>query len=326
MILKKYPKVELHLHLDSSVSYDTVQKIDSSISRKKFERSFIAPAKCLNLPDYLSRVANQVELLQTKPALRLATEGLFQQLEKDNIIYAELRFAPLLHTLNGLNPEEVVETVNNTIERYASQTAVNIILCNVRHFSEKESMRTAHLINEFKGSHIVGLDLAGDEKGFPLKNHIKAFQYAKEHDIPVTAHAGEACGPESIKATINELQTNRIGHGVRSFEDPELLEYIKNNNIHLEVCPTSNIQTDVYDTYYDHTVSRLFDEGVSLSINTDGRTTSDISLTDEYEKLANIFGWDKEHFLQCNLNALDAAFIVEARKEQLKETLLEGYG
>lgn len=325
MSFKKYPKVELHLHLDSSVSYDVIKKLSPSITRPEFQRLFVAPKKCLNLPDYLSRVANQVELLQSKPALKLATEELITQLEEDNIIYAEIRFAPILHTLNGLKTKEVVETVNNTIEGYNSSVVVNVILCNVRHFSEEQSMHTVRLVNDFKGSNVLGLDLAGDEKGFPLKNHIKAFQYAKEHDIPVTAHAGEACGPESIKATINELQTKRIGHGVRSFEDPELLEYIKNNNIHLEVCPTSNIQTDVYDTYYDHTVSRLFDEGVSLSINTDGRTTSDVSLTDEYEKLANTFEWDKEHFLQCNLNALDAAFVSEEKKSDLKSIIRKGY-
>ncbi|MDZ7690286.1 MAG: hypothetical protein U5K69_03870 [Balneolaceae bacterium] len=118
---------------------------------------------------------------------------------------------------------------------------------------------------------MVGFDIAGDEKGFPLDNHIKAYQLAGEHDISRTAHAGEAEGPESVWETIQKLNPTRIGHGVRSCEDTELLDFIQRHNIHLEICPTSNIQTDVYDSYSDHTIDKLYKEGISVSINTDGR-------------------------------------------------------
>lgn len=320
-----YPKVELHLHLDSSLSFEAAQKIDSNLSQQNFNKLFIAPDKCANLPDYLSRVANQVEFLQTKHALKVATEGLLEKLRQDNVIYAEIRFAPLLHTMNGLSAEEVVETVNSTIEADDSNTIVNIILCSVRHFSTSQSMQTVRLINNFKNTCIVGLDLAGDEKGFPLSNHISAYKYARDHDIAVTAHAGEACGPSSVKESLDELQTRRIGHGVRSYESPELVEHLVNHDIHLEVCPTSNIQTNVYDTYANHTVSQLFDKGVSLSINTDGRTTSNVSLTNEYEKMNQTFRWDKKHFLQCNLNALEAAFLAQEKKEELGNVLKTAY-
>lgn len=325
MNVKQVPKIELHLHLDSSVSFEVIRQIQPAMSKKEFQEAFVAPPKCNNLPDYLSRVANQVELLQSKVSLKLATEGLIRQLEEDNIIYTEIRFAPLLHTKNGLQPQEIVEVVNETLETSSSDMIINIILCNLRDFSEAQSLQTAELVKQFSQSRVVGLDLAGDENGFPLDNHIKAYRFAREHDLPRTAHAGEACGPQSVRETLKQLRPTRIGHGVRSFEDLALIDLLKEENIHLEVCPTSNIQTNVYDTYADHTIDRLYEEGVSLSINTDGRTTSNVSLTEEYQKLQRAFGWGKKHFLQCNLNALDAAFTSESTKEKLSKVISKGF-
>lgn len=325
MDLKQAPKIELHLHLDSSLSYEAVQKIDPAISRQDFKEVFVAPQKCLNLKDYLKRVARQVELLQTSFSLQLATEGLLKDLEADNVIYAEIRFAPLLHTKKGLIPQVIVETVLETIESSGTDAEINLILCNLRNFSEAQNMQTVKLIDQFKNRRVAGLDLAGDEKGFPLDDHIKAYDYASHNNIPRTAHAGEAGGPDSVWETLEKLKPSRIGHGVRSYEDLDLLKYLKEHNIHLEVCPTSNIQTNVYDSYTDHTIDRLYKEGISLSINTDGRTTSNVSLTEEYLKLQETFGWGSEHFLRCNLNAVDAAFTPENTKEKLRKIISNNY-
>lgn len=324
---KELPKVELHLHLDSSLSYETVQQIEPGITKKEFNDRFIAPPKCHNLPDYLTRVANQVDLLQTIHSLKLATESLIRQLKRDNVIYAEIRFAPLLHTRKGLTGREVLHVVSEVLQTNSKDSDLNIgiIVCCLRSFSEEQSMQTAQLAHEFKNRNVVGIDLAGDEKGFSLNKHRKAFQFAREHNIPRTAHAGEACGPESIWETLELLEPTRIGHGVRSTEDKELLIYLKENDIHLEICPTSNIQTDVYAAYSNHTVSRLFEEEISLSINTDGRTTSNVNLSDEYEKLHDIFGWTKERFVKCNLNALESAFISKSKGSKLKRLLTEVY-
>lgn len=325
MNLEQVPKIELHLHLDSSLSYDVVQKLDPAITKKEFRDSFVAPAKCHDLKDYLTRVARQVDMLQTRESLKLATEGLLQKLEDDNVIYAEIRFAPLLHTGKGLKPEEIVEVVLDTFEMSSTKTRVNLILCNLRNFSNEQNMQTARLVNQFKNGRVVGLDLAGDEKGFSLKEHIGAYEYALNHGLHRTAHAGEAGGPQSVRETLNLLKPTRIGHGVRSFEDPVLIDLLKEKNVHLEVCPTSNIQTNVYDTYADHTINRLYENGISLGINTDGRTTSNVSLTEEYRKLQETFGWSRKEFLQCNLNAIEAAFISDDKKAKLRHRLKEGY-
>jgi len=320
-------KVELHLHLDCSLSYEVVKKFRPETSYEEYEASFIAPPKCTDLADYISRAISGVELMQTEEQLRLVTLDLFEQLKTDKVIYAEIRFAPLLHTQNGLSAEEVVQIVNEAAIEGIEKTGVKagIILCTLRHYSEEESIKTVELVERFKGTKVVGFDIAADESGFPIDNHIKAFQFAKEKGINCTAHAGEAKGAESVWETLENFHPKRIGHGVRSAEDEKLLAHLKEKNIHLEVCPTSNVQTHVFDTIHDHSCTKIYDAGVSMSINTDARTISNVSLADEYQTLEKIFGWEKAHFLKCNLEAIQHAFISEEEKEELREVILAAY-
>ena len=236
------------------------------------------------------------------------------------MLYAEIRFAPILHIKNGLAPESVVEIVCQSVSENMIRTGVHagLILCTLRHLSEKQSFTTAELVKKFIDSTpVVGFDIAADEAGFPIDNHIKAFQYAIKKDIPRTAHAGEARGPSSMWETLEYFKPIRIGHGVRSIEDEQLVDHLISTNIHLEVCPTCNIQTDVFETFSDHPIDKLFKHGVSIGINTDARTLTNISLTEEYLKLQNTFGWGKKEFKQCNLNALSHAFIDETEKKDL---------
>lgn len=321
------PKIELHLHLDCSLSYDVVQQIDPSVSAEEYRRSFVAPSRCTNLADYISRAVRGVELMQTPEQLRLVTLDLFRQLKADNVLYAEIRFAPLQHLAKGLTPTTVVEAVNGAVAEGMAQTGVEarIILCTLRHYTEAQSMETVRLVNAFRGTHVVGFDIAANEAGFPITNHIAAFQYAAQHGIPCTAHAGEAKGPESVWETLQHFHPLRIGHGVRSAEDEKLLQLLKEKSIHLEVCPTSNIQTNVYDTINDHTADTLYRSGVSLSINTDARTISDVTLGSEYSLLQQVFGWTKAHFLRCNLEAISHAFVDEPLKEELRRRVAEAY-
>ena len=265
--------------------------------------------------------------MQTREALRWSVFDLFEQLHKDNVIYAEIRFAPHHHLEQGLSPEDVVQEVNDAVSECIEQTGIEagILLCTLRHYEEVRSMETVKLIEQFKGSHIVGFDIAGDEAGYPIDAHIKAFQYAIEHDIPCTAHAGEARGPQSVQETLKHLHPRRIGHGVRSVEDQRLLEQLKVEGIHLEVCPTSNIQTDIYHHLADHTVDRIYQSGVSMSINTDCRTISNVTLASEYKRLQKTFDWQLEHFLKCNTEAIKNAFTSESTKASLYHQLNAGF-
>ncbi|MBL7748242.1 MAG: adenosine deaminase [Chitinophagaceae bacterium] len=324
---RQLPKIELHLHLDCSLSYKVVQQINPAITYEEYQQSFIAPAKCTDLADYISRAVKGFELMQTKEQLRLVTLDLFEQLKTDNVIYAEIRFAPLLHIAQGLTPVEVVKTVNDAVEEGIIATGVqaNIIVCTLRHHTEAQSMETVLLAEQFKNTHVVGFDIAGDEAGFPIANHVKAFEYAHAHGIHCTAHAGEARGAESVWETLNHFHPSRIGHGVRSAEDPVLLDFLKKENIHLEVCPTSNIQVNVFDVIENHPADKIYQAGVSMSINTDCRTISNVTLNTEYGVMTSIFKWTKNEFLRCNLEAIRHSFAAEPLKEELRKTIMAAY-
>lgn len=321
------PKVELHLHLDCSLSYAVVKKIDPSVTEEIYRHDFIAPPKCINLVDFLTRAVKGFSLMQSKENLQLVVHDLFKQLVVDNILYAEIRFAPFLHLEKGLTPYEVVEAVEAATAQAVNQTGIEarLILCTLRHFSEEQSMATVQLVKAFKGSHVVGFDIAGDEAGYPVTNHIAAFGYAKDNGIPVTAHAGEACGPESVWETLQHFAPSRIGHGARCIEDEKLVEHLRTNKIHLEICPACNVQTNMYNEYKDHPVNNLYKAGVSLSVNTDCQTIVNTTLNNEYAQLYNIFGWTKDDFYTCNVNALKASFIPEDLKEKLMVKLTNGY-
>ena len=324
---RELPKVELHLHLDCSLSYQAVHRLAPSLTEEAYRRDFVAPARCTDLADFLTRAPRGVALMQSEAALRLAVEDVFEQLRQDGVVYAEIRFAPLLHTQRGLTPTAVVAAVDDATRLSSARTGVaaRLILCTLRHFSEAHSLETAHLVEAFRGTRVVALDLAGDEAGFPIDAHVAAFRHAAECGVFRTAHAGEASGAESVRETLEVLQPARIGHGVRSIEDPELVERLRRDGVHLEVCPTSNIQTGLVSWLPEHPVDRLVRAGVSVGINTDARTISNVTLTQEYERLHDAFGWGADRFLASNLNALAAAFLPEEEKRRLEARIRRGW-
>jgi len=328
MDFRLFPKVELHLHLDCSLSYNVVHRINPATTEEAYLRDFIAPAKCTNLADFLTRAPHAIALMQTEEQLRLVVADLFAQFQRDSMLYAEIRFAPFLHTDSGLSPEQVVEIVEGATAQACAATGIEarLILCTLRHFSAEQSLQTVRLVERFRGTHVAALDLAGDEAGFPVAPHVPAYRYAADHNLARTAHAGEASGPQSVWETLRLLHPSRIGHGVRSIEDSALIEHLRKEHIHLEVCPTSNLQTNMYDTFSDHPINRLYELGIPLSVNTDTRTITNITLTGEYEKLHQFFNWDKDHFLHCNMQALRAAFLPENVRQRLMARLEESYG
>jgi adenosine deaminase len=325
MNLRSLPKIELHLHLDCSLSFQAVSALSPSVTREEYQRDNIAPGRCANLADFLSRAPKGFRLMQTEDSLRLVTEDVFRQLIEDGVIYAEIRFAPLLHTERGLSPERVVTVVERELERLIRETGLQagLILCTLRHFTEAQSLLTAELVEKFRGSRVVALDLAEDEAGFPLDAHVGAYRYAREHGLFRTAHAGEGLGPESVWETLRLLDPQRIGHGTRSIEDPKLVEHLRSKRIHLEICPTANVQIiPSIRSMEEHPIDRLYRAGVSLNVNSDSRMLTPTTLTLEYESLQRVFNWSKEDLLRANLLGLDAAFADDGVKQQLRKRFL----
>lgn len=310
------PKVELHLHLDGSVSLDLLEKW-SGLSHDEVIR--LATSNNDNsLKEYLEHFNFINKYLQTKENLELASYTLGSDLEKENVIYAEVRFAPLLHTNLGLTPEEVIDSIIKGFSK--CNIKINLILCMIRGMDLSYNEKIVSLAKKYLGHGVVAVDLAGDEAAFPFKEYEELFKSCKESNIPITIHAGEV-----LKRDIKDIipYTKRIGHGIKIYDDNELVNLVKENNMLLEVCPKSNLDTDNAVDYLHHPIKYLYDNAVKVSVNTDNRTVSNITLTDEYISLVNILGFNINDLYQMNLNAIDYAFISQEEKDKLKNILLE---
>lgn len=326
-VYKPMPKIDLHVHLDTSLSFRNVSNFLPGITEEEYNANYVAPEECKTLQHYLDFTTPALSLLQTAENLDAAIRQLVRELKEENIIYAEIRFAPLLHTKEGLDPEWIAEIACHAIANGYAETKVisKLLFCTMRHFTPTDSMATVKLAEKWKSKGVVGIDIAGDEASYSLDAHIPAFQYAQEAGLNVTVHAGEALGAESVLESLELLNPRRIGHGVRSAEDPEIVKLLARNRIHLEVCPTSNLQTGVYPSMQEHTLNNLYQAGVSLNINTDGRGLTNTTLTKEYDRVSETFGWKKADFLRTNRMALRAAFCDLPTKDLLLAALESGY-
>ena len=320
----RLPKVELHLHLDCSLSFEAVQALVPDMTRQRYRAEFLAPKKCVNLVDYFRYLAAPLALLQTAEGLRIATIDLLRQLAEDDVIYAEIRFAPHLHQRDGLRSEEVLEIVLAAVNEGKTVYPVEarLILCTLRPDNTAQGFEVVALAEKYAAQGVGGIDLAGDEAGYGLAEHIPVFRRAADRGISVTAHAGEAMGAESVKEVVTQLGVRRVGHGVRSSEDPAVIDLLLEHKVHLEVCPSCNIQIDVFQNYADHPVDRLRKAGVSLSINTDARGPTDLTLRQEYQRLKATFGWTNRDFVAANLNAINASFLQESLRTKFARVLV----
>jgi len=315
------PKVELHLHLDCCASYACVRALRPQVTLAEYRRDFVAPPRCVSLTEFLARVPRIVELMQDRRGLELMVDDVFDQLGRDGVVYAELRFAPLQHLDGGLSADEVVAVVERATARAIAATGIQarLILCTLRHFGAGESMETAELAVAHRDGLVAGLDVAGDEAGFGLDAHEPAFAHAARAGLSLTAHAGEAAGPDSVRETLARLAPSRIGHGVRSVEDPALVARLARERIHLEICPSSNVQTmgARCASYGEHPVDRLRRAGVPLSISTDARTVTDVTLMQEHERLRATFDWSDADLRAVQVEAMRASFAPQEVKAAL---------
>lgn len=316
--INKLKKVELHLHLDGSITRQYV-KDKYNLSDEEINTKMVASKKCQNLNDYLECFDFPISIMQTEQELKDITIDLLNNLKEQNIIYAEIRFAPQFHTKNGLTQEDVLKAVLSA--RDSVDIKSNFILCVMRGKDNiDENYETVNLAKKYLGKGVCAIDLAGAEAIFKTSEYHDIFEYAKKLDIPFTIHAGEADGPKSIKDAIS-YGAKRIGHGVRAIEDENLLKEIIKEGIYLEVCPTSNIQTCICDTYSTHPIEKLYKMGVKTTINTDNMTVSNTTLDNEYEKLLEETDLEIKDIINMNINSINAAFISNEEKEKLMEEI-----
>jgi adenosine deaminase len=314
------PKIELHCHLDASLRIQTVADLGQKLGLKipDLRAALVAPETCLDLADYIKRIDLALEVMQDYESLaRIACEYV-EDLAAEGVIYAEVRFAPQLHTRRGLSLQEVLNAVSEGLTEGQRRFGVpmGLTVCCLRHQPTELSIAVAKLAINNRDK-VCALDLAGDEARFGGAAHAAAFQLARDAGLPRTVHAGEAAGAESAVEALDLLHAQRIGHGVRVDSDPQLVTRIRGEAIPLEMCPISNVKTRAVASVKAHPIDRLLRSGVRVTVSTDGRTVCGNTITSEFEQLARDWGWGMSEFWTCQKNAAEAAFVSSDLRREL---------
>ena len=307
-------KVELHLHLDGSLNLDYASKLAGrDVSCEMISKDDTS------LTEYLKKFSLPGELFQDYDNIVEFSYLLGKELEKDDVIYAEIRFCPLFH-INKISVDRVITGIRVGLSKVSS-VKTNLIFCMMRHFSYEENMKIVKLAQKYYGNGCCGLDLAGDEANFKTSSFDKLFEEVRKTGIPFTIHAGESDDYTSVVSAVN-FGAKRIGHGIHSIEDKNTIKLLVEKGIVLEVCPDSNVDTHAVKNILEHPIKKLDDAGVLVTISTDNRTVSDTSLENEYKLVKDNLHISDEDLVRYNLNAIDAAFISDSEKDELKKILL----
>lgn len=289
-LIKAMPKTDLHVHLDGSVRISTllelakIQNVKLPASNPEALNKILVPGlKCKGLEDYLRPFDIVLSVLQEEEALFRVAYELAEDAAEENVWYMEVRYSPILHTKKGMKLTTIIDAVlaglKKAERKYDIKTGV--IICGMRNIPPDSSLTLADLAVAYKHRGVVGFDLAGIEESYPAKHHREAFYRILNNNINTTAHAGEAYGPESIHQALHYCGAHRIGHGTRLLEDGDLLNYVNDHRIPMEICLTSNVQTKATTHYEKHPLKFYYDFGLRTTINTDNRLISNTTVTRE---------------------------------------------
>ena len=325
MNYEKYALIDLHLHLDGSLSPEIIIEIakEEKLKLPSYEpnelRKYLeVPENCQSLNEYLTRFDIPNLVLQTKNGLRKCLLDLLKREANDGLKYVEIRMAPQLSTAKGLSQEEVVQELIKAKEETQKLYGIksNLILCLMRgNNNNVANLETVKIASKYLHRGVVALDLAGAEALFPNEMFADMFLLANNLEIPFTLHAGEAAGADSVRSAIS-YGAKRIGHGINSIHDEQLMKYLADEKIPLEICPKSNLDTKTIKSFDELPIKEFLNRGIMVTINTDDMTVSNTNLKNEYKILAKIGLTDKQ-MCQIAINSINAAFINEAEKKEL---------
>ncbi len=330
------PKTDLHCHLDGSLRLKTMlelaetQEVDlpgQNIEELACGLRIGERSEDLNM--YLKAFGATCSVLQTEIALDRAAYELVEDAKADGVWHLEVRYSPILHQERGLSLFAIIEAVLSGLNRGAREFGMSfgLIVCGIRNAKPSESLKLAHAAIAYRNRGVVAFDLAGGEHGFPAADHQESFRRVREHTMFTTIHAGEAYGPESIRQALFDCHADRIGHGTRLFEDPDLLNYMNDRRIPLEVCLSSNLQTNTVQDLSHHPAKQYFDLGLRISLSTDNRLISDTTLTREFEIAHGQVGFSVEELKVVAMQGFKSAFLpYQERKSMMaraNETMLK---
>lgn len=344
-IIRQAPKVLLHDHLDGGMRPQTVIELAAeqgygalpTTDADDLAQWFTRGANRLNLTLYLETFAHTVGVTQTKEGLQRAAAECAEDLANDGVVYAEIRFAPELHTEYGLTLDEVVESVLEGFRQGSHGRNITIgTLCTAMRTAAR-SFEIAELALRFRDEGVVGFDIAGAEAGFPPSRHLDAFQLVMRENFHITIHAGEAFGLPSIAEALHYCGAERLGHGVRIIDDitigadgrahlGRLAAYVRDRRVPLEMCPTSNVHTGAAASIAEHPIGLLRKLRFRVTVNTDNRLMSNIGLSQEFEKLQQAFHYTLDDMEWLTVNAMKSSFWpFEQRLDIINQTIKPGY-
>lgn len=319
--IKKLPKIDLHCHLDGSLTASMIQRHTD----KKITADMLSvPEDCESLTEYLKRFALPLECLQDEDGLLDGAYSFVEEAAKENMKYMEVRFAPMLSVHDGLDCSRVIEAVREGLLRGKRDFGVDfgIISCAMRNHTEEQNMEMLHTASQFLSEGVCAIDLAGDESAYPNEMFLNIFREAKRIHMPFTIHSGETGNVDNVRSAIL-MGARRIGHGIAMQKDPKLMEMCAEAGIGVEMCPTSNFQTKAVRSWEEYPFMKYLDAGIKVSIHTDNRTVSNTTMTGELTKIYEQYGRSGELIIQVLKNAADTAFHKEIgerfREQWMKE-------
>jgi adenosine deaminase len=346
-LVERAPKVLLHEHLDGGLRPQTVLELAESCGYRELPerepealaRWFAAGADRGSLALYLEGFRHTIAVLQTAAALERVAYEFVEDMARDHVVYAEVRFAPHFHTQNGLGLDGVMEAVMRGLRRgmHDHPVRVGVIVCAMRNLSAMLSLQMAELAVAWRSRGCVGFDLAGEEAGHPAKHHLDAFQLVKRMNFCITIHAGESFGPESIWQALQYCGAHRIGHGTRLVEDMVLYEnkpislgplaqYVLDHRVPIEICLSSNVHTGATPRLEQHPFPHYLAKGYRVTLNTDNRLMSRTSMTQECMLAVEHFGCTLDQLEKLAINGMKSAFAhYDERIALIFERIKPGY-
>lgn len=317
--LKQLPKVELHCHLDGSLSRAFVEK---QLGQRIEEEQLQVSEECNSLEEYLGKFTLPLACIQDAKGLREAGYDFLRSMAEENVIYTEVRFAPGSSVQEGFSEKQVIEALLEGLKQGKRDFGVeyNVIVCAMRHYSEEANLRMLKAARLFLGEGVCAADLAGSEAMYPMAEFKGLFSEAKRMGFPFTIHAGETGNAQNIVDAV-EVGASRIGHGIAMRGQKPVKELCREKRIGIEMCPISNLQTKAVQKKEDYPMKEFLDAGLLVTVNTDNRTVSNTSLTKELAFLQKEYGISDEEIRQMIRNAVEVSFASEEIKAMLYQRI-----
>jgi adenosine deaminase len=321
---KKLPKIELHVHLEGAIPhqalFDLIQKYGGDPSVPNLD-ALKKRFKVKNFPQFIETWSWKNGFLREYGDFTFIAEMVARDLAGQNIKYVELFFSPSLFKRNKLAVQELTRAVRKGLSK-VPEIDISLVADLVRDYGCKAEIEVLEELKEVRELGVIGIGLGGSEHKFPPESFAPLFRKAGKLGFHTTAHAGEAAGAQSIWGVIKHLKVERIGHGTRTFEDPDLVRYLIDHRIPLEMCPLSNVRTGVVPSISVHPIRNYFKEGILVSVNTDDPKMFDTSLAEEYRVLVQEGGFSKKEICDLILLAVKSSWLPEERKKSLSEEFL----